>query len=460
MRCLVIACALFGPATGHANGRPPATNGVRFKPGDNRAIYVASTFGVLVSPDGCHFYWLCEDNVGFGGGFDPGYAISGTGAIFATTFHGLRVSRDGGCSFKTATSELPANDPNNLTLRYVDAVEIGPTGEVCIGLADTALSNAVYCSNDDGLTFTMRGALPATMYYTSIAIAPSDPMRIYVTAFQVFGDTTPPSAHFFGSVDGGNTWVEQPLTNVVLGSSPNILLSSVDAANADIVFVRSVSANPPSGDRLYRSIDGGATFVEVLSLTTHVAGLVIRDAQTVIVASQTGGYRSIDRGTTFAPLVDAPQLACLGQRGDGTLFGCAANYDPDHMALATSLDGASWHPVLEFAYISGPLSCPSGTAEHDTCDDLQYRSLAQQLGIQPSQPSQCSAGPDGLVDGPVTLPHKSGGCCDGGAIDSSVLGFVTVGLLLALRLPKRRSTRSQPSRRCVSASSSRIRRAI
>ena len=33
---------------------------------------------------------------------------------------------------------------------------------------------------------------------------------------------------------------------------------------------------------------------------------------------------------------ESTQLACLGFRGDGMLFGCASNYDPDHMALGRS----------------------------------------------------------------------------------------------------------------------------
>ena len=111
----MVIVALLAPAIANANGRPPMTNGVHFKPGDNHAIYVASTFGLLVSPDGCHFYWVCENNLGYGGEFDPAYAVTPTGAILASTFHGLRVSHDGGCSFVTTTAQLPPSDPGNIS---------------------------------------------------------------------------------------------------------------------------------------------------------------------------------------------------------------------------------------------------------------------------------------------------------------------------------------------------------
>ena len=103
-----------------------------------------STFGLFVSPDGCHFYWLCENDIGYGGEFDPAYAVTPTGAILATTFHGLRVSHDGGCSFATATAQLPPSNPGNISELYIDAVDVGPTGDVWVGTADTG--SATPCS--------------------------------------------------------------------------------------------------------------------------------------------------------------------------------------------------------------------------------------------------------------------------------------------------------------------------
>lgn len=69
------------------------------QPGDNHSLHVATTFGLLVShDDGCSFRWICEQNIGYGGTFDPKYRIAGDGTLFATTFSGLRVIRDdGGC---------------------------------------------------------------------------------------------------------------------------------------------------------------------------------------------------------------------------------------------------------------------------------------------------------------------------------------------------------------------------
>jgi hypothetical protein len=153
---LLATCALI-PAIAYANGRPPGTNGVHFRPGDAAALYAATTFGFLVSPDGCRFFWLCEDNLGFGGEFDPAYAVTRSGVILAATFHGLRVSRDGGCSFSTVASNV-----------YYDAIDVSATGEICAGSSDTAPDNGVLCSTDDAVTFAARGALPPAMWYRSV----------------------------------------------------------------------------------------------------------------------------------------------------------------------------------------------------------------------------------------------------------------------------------------------------
>src|SRR4051812_34108880 len=124
MRWLAAVMVLV-PVVALANGRAPLTNGVHFQPGDNHTLYVATTFGLLISrDDGCSFRWVCEQNLGYGGTFDPKYRIARDGTIFATTYTGLRVSRDGGCSFATATTEAPAGDPGRIAGAWIDAIDI------------------------------------------------------------------------------------------------------------------------------------------------------------------------------------------------------------------------------------------------------------------------------------------------------------------------------------------------
>ncbi|HEY4181006.1 MAG TPA: hypothetical protein VGM90_29385 [Kofleriaceae bacterium] len=425
-RALVVLVAAV-PALAAANGRPPMTNGVLFRAGDAKAVYVATTFGLFVSTDECRFTWFCETDIGFGGEFDPHYAVTPAGTILATTFQSLHVSRDAGCSFQRATSDLAPTAAGTLPTAFFDALAVGPDGAVWIGSADTG-SNAVYVSTDDARTFMPIDGLPSTLWFHSIA--PADAARVYVTGVDISNPPQSPSSHWFRTNDDGITWTELGTAGVMWGSEPDLRIAAVSPTDHDVLLVRSVGASSGLGDRLYRSSDGGTSLVEVLATDEPITGVVFRDASTVLVATtNSGAWTSADSGATFTPLVGAPHLACLAQRSDGVLFGCAANYADEHMALARSTDGRTWEPVVRFEYLSGPADCPIDTPEHATCSNQEWSSVATQLGVQPST---CASGPDLHDAAPST---NAAGCCDANASAPSLL---VLGAVLAAISRRRR----------------------
>ena len=216
---LVMASASLTTAA-HANGRPPVTNGVFFQANDNQSLYIRSTFGLLVSHDsGCSFRWTCEQNIGYGGTFDPAYAVAADGTLFATTFTGLRVSRDGGCSFTTATAELAADAPGRIADMWVDAIDIGPTGEIWVATTDSTKPNDVFRSTDGGVTFVSRGMTSPVQSWKSVVVAPSDAMHVYVSGAQVAN--APPTAQVLSTIDGGQHWTPASLADVQLASPPS-----------------------------------------------------------------------------------------------------------------------------------------------------------------------------------------------------------------------------------------------
>ncbi len=432
-------------AIAHANGRSPQTIGIYPKPGEPQTLYLQTTFGLLSTTDeGCTFRWMCEQSIGYGGTWDPHYAIGSDGTIFATTFEGLRVSRDAGCSFETATASLPMNDPNRIADIWIDALDIGPTGEIWVGTAETGHTNDVFVSLDNGVTFTSRGMLSPEVWWKSVKVAPSNPATVYITGYQV-ADT--PQAYAYRTTNGGMDWTPSPLTGVQYASTPVVRIKAVDPTNPDVVYMASEGANPPSGDRLYRSADGGQTWTEVLATPSTIHDVVIRDAQHVLIATQIkttssimGGpaYQSSDAGASFTPIDGAPQLACLAKRGDGTLFGCGANWDPDFKAVARSTDGgATWEKVWRFVEIAGAVQCPEGTVQHDTCDVALWdcpscqTDLKRQFGAK--GPMCGAAGADPAVP-PV---KKGGGCCDAGGAGegaaSALVWLLVIGACIARR---------------------------
>jgi uncharacterized protein (TIGR03382 family) len=440
MRRLALASLLLA-SVAHANGRSPQSIGVYPKPGEPQTMYVQTTFGLLATTDeGCTFRWMCEQSIGYGGTWDPAYAIGSDGTIFATTFEGLRISRDGGCTFETATASLPMGDPNRIADIWIDALDIGPTGEIWVGTAETGHTNDVFVSLDNGVTFTSRGMLSPEIWWKSVEVAPSNPAIVYVTGYQVAGT---PTAYAYRTTNGGMQWTPSPLTNVMYGSTPVLRIKAVDPTNPDVVYMASEGANPPSGDRLYRSADGGATWTEVLATSATIHDVVIRDAEHVIIATQIkttssimGGpaYQSSNAGASFELLAGAPQLACVAKRADGTLFGCGANWDPDWMSVGKSVDGgASWQKVWRFVELAGAVQCAAGTVQHDTCDVALWdcpscsTDLKRQFGAK--GPSCGAAGSD-----PPVPPPKKDGCCDAGpGAPTSLVWLLVVAWWLARR---------------------------
>ncbi|MEO8700891.1 MAG: sialidase family protein [Kofleriaceae bacterium] len=415
----IVAIIALGLAAGvvHANGRPPLTNGVVFRPGDSETLYVRSTFGLLISSDaGCTFRWVCEQCIGYGGTFDPKYAVASDGTIFATTFTGLRVSRDGGCSFTTATAELAVGDPGRIADVSVEALDIGPTGEVWVATADSGKPNNVYRSTDNGVTFAPRGMLSPTIWWRSVAVAPSNPLRVYVTGYEVTSSAAP-ITHVYRTDDGGETWTE-----LAVGSlAPILLVAAVDPLDPGTVFLRSGATS--AGDRLYRSSDAGATFTEVLVTTEPIHDVLIASAATVLVATEAGTlFRSDTAGAAFAPVAGAPRVGCLGKRPDGTLLTCAANWEPDFMAVGTSSDATHWDPLFRFSQLAGPLVCPAGTQGHETCEQL-WPGLDEQFGVVGPA---CGATPDGAEP-------SSGGCCEAGGPAPIGLAMMTFALMIVRR---------------------------
>lgn len=431
---LVVAAAA-GIAS--ANGRPPATISVHTRPGNNQDIYVATTFGFLIShDDGCSFRWVCESAVGYSGTFDPKFRIAHDGTIYATTTDmGLRISRDGGCEFTTAgVHEHPELET------WVDALDLGPDDDVWIGTAKSGRSNDVFHSSDAGHTFASVGLRSSTIWWKSIRVAPSNASRVYVTGYQVSSskvdilDAIPdrppgPAAFVMRTDDAGAHWSQLSIAGLQTATVPLIMVEAVDPDNADIVLIRSVGAAFP-GDRLYRSTNGGGTWTEVLSTGDPIRDVIFTHDHRVLAATIASGVNaSTDGGQTFSALPNQPQTACLTERDDGALFACGANWEPDFKAIARSTDGgAQWDKVFRFVELAAPLECPHHSVQYETCELQNWPVLREQFG---ATPPEC-AGITPQVDAAGPPPGGGGGCCDASG-EGPVTGLVGLMLILIVR---------------------------
>ena len=416
---------------------------VRFRPRPTETILVPATFGLLVSSDGGDdFSYVCESAIGYTGTYDPAYAVAANGAIYATTFDGLRVSRDGGCSFELLGGPLSRQT-------FVSDVEIGPDERIWATTATGGAPNDVYLSTD-GSHFSPVG-LEQDVWWLSIEVAPGNANRLYLSGHRLDAPASP--AILYRSIDGGTSWTELPTADLGVGSQQFLHLLAVSPTDPRLLFARVTSANGPSADALYRSTNGGRSWTRALDFADRLSAFVIRrDGATVIAGSSAacpgepaapdkGCVRiSDDGGASWRAPTSQPKMACLGERSDGTLYACGANWEPDMFALARSDDGESWHRVVRFSDITGPLECPADTIQASECAGDAWSALCLTLGI-------CDPPADAGPDRPHTRrDDDSTGyyCSAGGTSSTGGLALLVAILLVARSTPRRRVRPDRP----------------
>lgn len=449
----VALLAVLGVSTSAwANGRPPQAMTLHVRPGNPQDMVIGATYGAMVSHDaGATWQWFCEYAVGYGGTYDPDYAISPAGTIFATTFDGIQVNRDG-CVFALS----PFGQTN------ASQVAIDSTGAVIVAMVypgdmtqipPVPPDHKVYKSTTDGMTFdagTVVGIGDET--WISLEVAPSDPLRIYLTGYR-FVAGMGKTLVVYRSDDGGANFAPEPTTDFTpVSSSSDLQVAAISTTDPDRLLMRVTKWSGVTGDAFYLSTNAGASWTKVLELTDAGRGAIYRaNGDAVIGTSVSGIYRSIDGGANFAlvsaPAPDAgtpvgPEVTCMLEI-DGEVWACTNNYQaaPYAFGVMKTTDLLSWTGVMTFQdSITGPVNCPAGTFQQDCCtvhveacpaqNVSTWCFLQSQLGIHAS-PIDCI--PDGEPP-----PSHTGGCCDASA-PGRTAALPTLVIAFGLTRRRRRS---------------------
>ena len=455
------AVALAGTAhvAEFANGRPPASETIHVEKGNHQNIIAGLTFGMVVSHDGgTTWQWMCEAAVGYAGlsVADPIYQWTSTGAIFATTFDGLTVNRDG-CSFV----------PTPLGATFATAFATGADGTLYVGMSDTTAataSHSIFKSTDDGVTWN-AGVEPMTSlagdWLQSIVTAPSDATRLYASGYREGSGTSGTRTFFmYESTDSGTTFTPLPITDFTpISKDSTITLSGVSPSNADVLFARVDYETQSLGTSYYRSADAGAHWTKVLcgslpcavgaaGIVDTVDGFTIDSHDNVYVGSLTAGeWTSTDGGVTFTHVATTKNIQCLATDSPAITSGACgrrlAFNGPNMMGVGETTDFSNWTTKLLFQNIQQPVSCAASTVQNTMCQAMTWCGLRFQLGIT-ANPTDCPS----LVDAPPvavdagTPGGKSKGCCDAGAGPSGLALAAIVGMLLWWPGARRRSRTS------------------
>lgn len=434
----LLVAALAAPV--FANGRAPGTSTIHFQEGHEQNIAAGMTFGLLLSHDnGATWHWMCETAVGYGGLWDPDYSWLGNGTLFASTFNGLTANTDG-CSF---------NSTSFGTL-FVSSDE-GKGSDFLFAAADsTAMDDKIYQSLDSGTTFPHSSTPPGAVagdWTTSIMFAPSDPTKVYVGGYRFMkvGTNQVKVLLLYKSTDGGATFTQMSTVGLptMPASQSSVDIVGVDPTNPSIVYARITYATGTMGDTIYKTTNAGQSWVTIASKADTISFLARSNGDLVIGTKFLGSEVSTNGGTTWTPLTNPPRINCLAENSAHEVWACTQNFDVmtgsgsdtlpgDGYGIMKTTDLATWTGVLKYQDIAGPVECPAGTKQQDSCvGSGNWCGLRTQLGITGSGGVDCSVPTDaGLIH--VTPPK---GCCDSGPGSAPPLAM---GLVLAFGFARRR----------------------
>ncbi len=220
----------------------------------------------------------------------------------------------------------------------------------------------LYKSTDGGTTWRKLGAgLPATLSQLNIAIAPSEPQRIYLAI-----STTAPSEYasaaglgLYRSDDGGEHFAratEDPRPALRIGGG-DLPMVRVDPQNADVVYSASIVA--------VKSVDGGKTWSSWRGAPggDDYQNLWVSptDPRVIALVADQGAIITVNGGVTWSSWLNQstaqlyhvgitptfPYRVCSGQQESGSV--CIASRGNDG-----EITVRDWRPVgvIEYGYVA------------------------------------------------------------------------------------------------------------
>ena len=281
---------------------------------------------------------------------------------------GIYRSTDGGNTWKRALSKdentggsMVVMDPSNPDILYAGLWEAreGPWED---NNTYNGTGGGLFKSTDGGETWRpLTKGLPTNLVQINVAVAPSEPQRLYATlATTDRGDRASGAGlGVYRSDDGGENWSHvtmDPRAGFRIGGG-DLPIPKVDPKNPDVVYTTSIVT--------MKSTDGGKTWVSFRGAPggDDYQNIWINpnDPKIIILVSDQGAIVTVNGGQTWgswynqptAQLYHAiatnafPYKVCAGQQESGSV--CISSRGND--GEVTFRD---WHPVgvIEYGYVA------------------------------------------------------------------------------------------------------------
>lgn len=419
---LVSALLVTSSRRALANGRFPQATQLVVDPSNPARIVVRTTFGLLSSVDaGATWRWICEEQVGFSGTFDPAIAIAGDGSLLAGLPDGLSHTQTGGCKWARSLALGKEWIVDLAVDRREPGHVIAVNAPIDLGLP--GFQAFLAHSRDDGLTWSFAaGRLPEDLAPTTVELAPSRPERVYaagVGAFKAF-------AVVARSDDAGATWAEASF-DMRGATAPYVAAVAPD--DPDRVWLRLDSIGPHA---LLFSADGGRRFDQVLEAPELLGFALSPDGARVAVGGPSSGLSVASTADRVFAKTSATRVRCLTWTKEG-LWACGDDA-ADGFAIGLSVDGGkTFTPKLRLADLQ-PLGCV-----REVCAKA-WANVSAQIAPPKDAGVIDAATPD--APAPTSAPRASGGGCGCGTgrrADASSPWAAALAALAALRRRRGRS---------------------
>jgi photosystem II stability/assembly factor-like uncharacterized protein len=235
-----------------------------------------------------------------------------------------------------------------------------------------AASGGVFKSTNGGDTWTPVFDDNESLSIGDLAVAPSDPLTLYVGTGEANGGGGSMTYDGYGvykTTDGGTSW-----QHVGLETIGNVGRVAIDPADAGRVFVAAMGdlfADTPERG-IYRTLDGGQTWEQVLHVSDSTGGVDVvihpTHSDTVYAAlwerirrpnkrryggPTTGIYRTVDGGQTWTKMTAGLPAGPLGRIGlsvtpadPSVVYAVLADVSGGNLGVWKSADhGATWDQV-------------------------------------------------------------------------------------------------------------------
>ncbi len=207
---------------------------------------------------------------------------------------GVFRSFDAGATWEHLTNGLPAEAATDLAMDPTDSATLFAGIGRIFGSAD----NGIYRSTDGGTSWSkLSSGLPTgTLGRISLAIAPSDPLRVYALITNP-SDPVGGGASTRGgyrSDDGGDTWTLRSPGSMQATYGWYLSVVSVSPSSADTVLM--------GGLDLRRSTSGGTTWTTVTPPHVDIHALAWDASGRLLCGNDGGVHRSTNNGTSWSAL--------------------------------------------------------------------------------------------------------------------------------------------------------------